>query len=230
MTDWTKEDEPTPTGAITKTVRPAPDPLKSGVEALQAAADKAARRPEWEVEQVRRSLKPVLDEAAALMETYKELDSLYRQRLETIVWTARRRELRRYPQLDRVIVELDRSANDALQLLNSALRVLGGMPGTVQRMTPEDVATKRFLDRQREVACLRDGPARIRGIVAGCERLLSDVERITTTAKPARNLIEAVDPSKDTDNPKRRQERADSAYDPFPGTPEGIGNPQPFIL
>src|SRR3989442_1749961 len=114
MDDWTKETEPTPTGTVTKTVRPAPapDPLKAGIEMLGRAADAAKDNAETKVEEVRRSLAPVLREAAALLKEFEDLDTMYRGRLEDLARTARRSDLRCYHGIDRALEQLHRGASE----------------------------------------------------------------------------------------------------------------------
>src|SRR3989442_9568705 len=79
--NWTQEAEPAERGTVTKTVPPQPTPappvsdddkLKAGIAALGKAAHDARQGHDAEVEKVRRSLAPVLKEAAGLQRRLKD--------------------------------------------------------------------------------------------------------------------------------------------------------------
>ena len=230
-TNWTSTDpEPVTTGTVTKSVRPTPDPLKEGVAALQAAAEAARRRPEAEIDKVRYSLQPVIKEAAVLLEEFKTLDGIYGARLQEIAATVRRNDLRAYHGIDRALAQLDRSANDALRMLSSGLRVLGELPRRVRMLSAEEVATKKYLDFGRDVAALRDGPKRVRGAVEECERILKDVEAIVAKSRPTRRLVEPHDPTYDPAQRVQQTKAETSSWDVFPSPVENRGKGEPFSI
>src|SRR5712692_600806 len=177
-TDWTvTESEPTPRGTVTRTAAPASpappaavsdDKLKSGIEMLGRAAQTAHRGEDSKVEEVRRSLVPVLKEGAALLVVYQDLSAMYSDRLVELITVARQRDLRRWHRLDGSLAELDRLAHDATSLISSGLRVLSEHPRRVRTLSWDDVRTRRYEDIARDVAALRDGPARVRGNIARC--------------------------------------------------------------
>lgn len=231
--NWTKEAEPEVRGTVTKTVPPAPpavsdDKLKAGIQMLGRAAQAAHRGEDSKVEEVRRSLAPVLKEGAALIVVYQDLSAMFSERLSELITVARTRDLRRWHRLDGALTELDRLAHDATSLISSGLRVLSEHPRRVRGLTWDDVRTRRYEDIARDVAALRDGPTRVRGNIARCEDILANIANVTAKERPTRELIEASDP---TYEPQRRQQtKADTAWDAFPGTPRGEGKPEPFAF
>src|SRR2546428_2544838 len=232
-TNWTATaPEPDVRGKVTKTVKVAPvaasdDPLKAGAAMLADAAKTAHQAQDEKIAAVRKSLAPVVKEAAALLKEFQDLSAMYLSRLEELATVARSRDLRRYHGIDRALEQIDRLARGSIQMLVSGQRVLSSIPQRVKDLNWTEVQTQKYLDFERDVACFRDVPKGFRGSVQAVERLLSEVEAIVAKSKPTRQFIDA---DLTEDNRPTRQTRADDSYDPFPGTPQNQGTPEPFAL
>src|SRR3989442_5896990 len=136
VTAWT-ENDPAPRGTITKKERPVPvaasdDPLKAGTAMLADAAKTAHQAQEEKIAAVRRSLAPVVKEAAALLKEFQDLNAMYISRLEELATVARSRDLRRYHGIDRALEQIDRIAHQTIQILASGQRVLSSIPQRVK--------------------------------------------------------------------------------------------------
>jgi hypothetical protein len=124
--DWHAEaaNEPEVRGKITKVERkPAPAPsaasddlLKSGTAMLAEAARTARLSQEDKIAAVRKSLAPVVKEAASLLKTFEELSAMYMSRLEELAYAVRSRDLRRYNGIDGALERLDRIAHEAITM------------------------------------------------------------------------------------------------------------------
>ena len=230
VTPWT-ETEPEVRGKVTRKERPVPiassdDKLRAGMDMLADAAKTANQSQESKIAEVRKSLAPVVKEAAALLKTFEELSSMYMSRLEELASAARSRDLRRYNGIDDALTRIDRAAHEAIQMLASGQRVLSTLPRRVRDLTWTEVQTRKYEDFARDVACLRDGPKYVRGCVEEAEKILAKVEAIVARSKPTRLLIEPYD-----DSPRpERQIRADDDWNAFPGTPDNLGQREPFAL
>src|SRR5260370_858336 len=139
VTPWT-ETEPEVRGKVTRKERPAPiassdDKLKAGMDMLADAAKTAHHSQEEKIAAVRKSLAPVVKEAAALLKEFNDLNVMYMGRLEELASAARSRDLRRYHGIDRALERLDRIAHDSIQILASAQRVLGSLPRRVKELS-----------------------------------------------------------------------------------------------
>src|SRR3989442_16027470 len=104
VTAWT-ETEPEVRGKVTRKERPVPvaasdDPLKAGTAMLADAAKTAHQAQEEKIAAVRKSLAPVVKEAAALLKEFQDLSTMYLSRLEELATVARSRDLRRYHGID----------------------------------------------------------------------------------------------------------------------------------
>jgi hypothetical protein len=217
--DWTTEaNEPEAKGKITKKERPmtvaaSDDPLRAGATMLVNAARAAHQTPQEEkIEEVRKSLKPYVLEAAALHKAIEERYVKFGRRLEELVGAARSRDLRRYVGIDDALTHLDRLTNEALRTMASALRVLPSVPKRVRDLTWTEVQTQKYLDIQRDVVAFRETPQGIDGTVAAAESILVKIEAIVEKSKPTRNFIDA---DLTVDRRPTRQIKADSNWDPF---------------
>ena len=217
---------------LPKTVKVVPvaasdDPLKAGAAMLAEAAKTAHQAQEDKIAAVRKSLAPVVREAAALLLEFQDLSAMYMSRLEELATVARSRDLRRYHGIDRALEQIDRIAHQTIQILSSGQRVLSSIPQRVRDLSWVAVQTKKYEDFARDVAAFRGFPEGIRNQVAEAERILGEIEVIVAKSKPTRQFI---DLDLTEDNRPTRQTRADDAYDPFPGTPQNQGTPAPFAL
>jgi hypothetical protein len=220
--DWTAEtNEPEVKGTVTKKEKPKPvtvatsdDPLKTGVTMLVSAARAAHETPQEEkIEEVRRTLKPYVLEAATLLRKIEERYSKYGHRLEELIGAARSRDLRRYRGIDDALTHLDRIATDTIRTMASALRVLPSVLKRVRDLTWEEVQTQKWRDIQRDVVAFREVPEGIDGTIAAAEGILAKIEAIVEKSQPTRQFIEAD--LTVAHRPNRQTKADNSSYDPF---------------
>jgi hypothetical protein len=221
VVDWNAEaNEPEVRGKVIKKEKPKPesvatsdDPLRAGVAMLAGAAKAAHQTQESKIEEVRKSLKPYVTEAATLHREIEERYVKFGRRLEELVGAARSRDLRRYRGVDDALVTLDRIAGDTLRTMASALRVLPTVPKRVSNLTWEEVATQKFEDIKRDVVAFRDVPKGIDGTIGAVEKLMAKIEEVVQKSQPTRQFIDA-DLTQDN-RPKRQIKSDTSHYDPF---------------
>src|SRR2546427_389325 len=116
------ESEPARRGTVARRARPVPvassdDPLKAGTAMLADAAKTAHQAQDEKIAAVRKSLAPVVREAAALLKEFQDLSAMYLSRLEELATVARSRDLRRYHGIDKALERIDRLARGSIQML-----------------------------------------------------------------------------------------------------------------